>query len=133
MLPATPPATLVAVVADVAVFALPDNEPVNVVEVTDVNPANVVDVPPRAIFVEPTVTELFVNAPFGMLVNEAPEPLNVPAVIVPAIVTALGSETVTAPVEAETVIWLVVPANDVTGVFAVAEVTRPFALTVTFA
>ena len=45
------------------------------VEVTDVNPANVVDVPPNEILVEPTVTELFVSAPFGILVSPAPDPL----------------------------------------------------------
>jgi len=73
----------VAVVALVAVEALPVKSPTKVVEVTEVRPANVVTVAPKATEVEPIVTLEFTNAAFGMLVNEAPEPLNPVAVKTP--------------------------------------------------
>ena len=76
-------AELVALVAVVAVFALPVNAPIKLVAVTEVNPANVVEVPPSAIEVLPMVTELLVNAPLGIFVKDAPEPLNKVAVNLP--------------------------------------------------
>jgi len=76
--PLTFPA-VVAVVADVAVEALPVKSPTKVVDVTDVRPAMVVAELPKLIAVEPTVMLEFVNAPLGMLVRLAPEPLNVVA------------------------------------------------------
>ena len=74
---------LVAVVAVVAELALPVNAPTNVVEVTEVNPAMVVAVPPNEIVVEPMVTLELTNALLGMLVRLAPEPLNPVAVKIP--------------------------------------------------
>ena len=65
--------------------ALPVNAPTNVVDVTELNPASVVPVPPNAIFVKPIVIELFVNAPFGILVNPAPDPANCVAVKIPVL------------------------------------------------
>jgi hypothetical protein len=62
----------VAVVALVAVLALPVRAPTKVVDVTDVRPAMVVAEAPRAIEVEPTVTVLLVSAPLGMLVKFVP-------------------------------------------------------------
>ena len=76
-------AELVALVEVVAVSALPVNAPIKLVAVTEVSPANVVEVPPKAIFVLPIVTELFVNAPLGIFVKDAPEPLNKVALNVP--------------------------------------------------
>jgi hypothetical protein len=70
---------LVADVALVAVDALPVRAPTKVVDVTEVNPAMVVTVPPSDTAVDPMVTELFVNAAFGMAVSEAPEPAKVVA------------------------------------------------------
>ena len=70
----------VALVAVVAVLALPDKAPTKVVEVTEVSPAMVVAVPPKEIAVEPIVTLELTNAPLGMLVKLAPEPLNPVAV-----------------------------------------------------
>ena len=69
----------VAVVADVAVLALPVRAPTKVVLVTEVKPAIVVAVPPKLTEVEPIVIDEFVSAPLGMLVRDAPEPLNVVA------------------------------------------------------
>ena len=66
----------VAVVAVVAVLAFPVNAPTNVVDVTEVRPANVVEVPPKLIAVEPTVTLELVKAELGIDVKPAPEPLN---------------------------------------------------------
>ena len=66
----------VAVVAVVAVLALPVNAPTNVVDVTEVRPAKVVDVPPKLMAVDPTVMLEFVRAELGILVKPAPEPLN---------------------------------------------------------
>jgi hypothetical protein len=73
----------VAVVALVAVEALPDKAPTKVVEVTEVRPANVVTVAPKATAVEPIVTLELTRAAFGMLVRLAPEPLNPVAVKMP--------------------------------------------------
>ena len=70
----------VAVVAVVALVALPDKAPTKVVEVTEVSPAMVVAVPPREIAVDPIVTLELTNAPLGMLVRLAPDPLNPVAV-----------------------------------------------------
>ena len=72
----------------VAKDAVPSNDPVNAVEVTDVNPASVVAVPPKLIPVLPTVIELFAKlalvipaVPLKLaLVNPEIEP---PKVIVP--------------------------------------------------
>lgn len=63
---------VVAVVAVVAEVALPVNAPTNVVDVTEVNPANVVAVAPNEMLVEPTVTELFVRPAFGIPVKFVP-------------------------------------------------------------
>ena len=67
---------VVAVVAVVADVALPDKAPTKVVDVTEVNPAKVVDEPPKLIAVVPTVILELVNALFGIEVNPAPDPLN---------------------------------------------------------
>ena len=56
----------------VAVLALPVNAPVNVVAVTDVNPASVVAVAPSEMLVDRTVIELLVSAPFGILLKFVP-------------------------------------------------------------
>ena len=83
----------------VAVDALPVNAPVKPVEVTDVNPANVVELAPRAIAVVPTVIELFVKEALAILLSvfDAPlivlfvnvcEPVRVATVESIAIVTA---------------------------------------------
>ena len=50
--------------------ALPVSAPTKVVDVTEVKPANVVDDEPKLIVVEPTVTEEFASAPFGILVHK---------------------------------------------------------------
>jgi hypothetical protein len=73
----------VAVVAVVAVDALPVKAPTKVVEVTETRPANVVTVAPKATAVEPIVTLELTKAELGMLVKEAPEPLNTVAVKTP--------------------------------------------------
>ena len=73
----------VAVVADVAVEALPVKAPTKVVDVTEVRPANVVTVAPKATEVEPIVTLEFVSAALGILVRLAPEPLKIVALNVP--------------------------------------------------
>ena len=70
----------VADVALVAVDAFPDKAPTNVVDVTEVRPAKVVAVAPKAMVVDPTVTLELTKAPLGMLVRLAPEPLNPVAV-----------------------------------------------------
>jgi hypothetical protein len=77
--------------ADVAKEAVPNSDPVNAVEVTDVNPANVVAVVPRLIAVLPTVILEFAKFAFVMpavplrlaLVNPEIDP---PSVIVPVLV-----------------------------------------------
>jgi hypothetical protein len=71
------------IAVSVADVALPVRAPTNVVEVTEVRPARVVTVAPRAMFVEPTVSELLTRPLFGMLVSEAPEPEKSVAVRVP--------------------------------------------------
>jgi len=76
---------LVAVVAVVAVLALPVNAPTKVVDVTDVNPAIVVAVPPKLMAVDPTVTLELVKALLGIDVKPAPDPLNCVAVIIPVL------------------------------------------------
>lgn len=68
--------TFVAFVAVVAVEAFPDSAPVNVVAVTDVRPASVVEEDPKEMAVVPTVIDELVNAPLGMFVRPAPEPEN---------------------------------------------------------
>ena len=73
----------VAVVALVAVLAFPVNAPTKVVEVTLVNPAIVVAVPPKLIAVDPSVILELVRAELGMLVKLAPEPLKIVADSVP--------------------------------------------------
>lgn len=61
--------------AEVAVLALPVNAPTNVVDVTDVRPAKVVTVAPKATFVLPIVTLEFVNDALAMLLNVLEDPL----------------------------------------------------------
>jgi len=73
----------VAVVAEVAVLALPVKAPTKVVEVTEVSPAKVVTVAPKATAVEPMVTLELTKAALGMLVRLAPDPLNPVAVKTP--------------------------------------------------
>ena len=75
----------VAVVALVAVEALPVKAPTKVVDVTEVRPANVVTVAPKDTAVEPIVTLEFTNPALGMLVKAAPEPLNPVAVKTPVL------------------------------------------------
>ena len=85
LVPVPSPETLMVlpVCRAVAVLALPVSAPVKVVLETDVNPDRVEALAPKAMLVLPTVIVLFVSAPFGMLVNPAPDPTKpVPAVIV---------------------------------------------------
>jgi hypothetical protein len=77
--------------ADVANEAVPSNEPVNAVEVTDVNPAIVVAVPPKLIAVLPTVILEF--ARLALVIPAVPLKLELvnpdidpPNVIVPVLV-----------------------------------------------
>jgi len=51
---------------------LPVNAPVNPVELTDVNPVNVVTVAPNETAVAPIVTALLDNAPFGIALKFVP-------------------------------------------------------------
>ena len=74
---------MVTVPAVVAELAAPVNAPTNVVLVTLVKPATVVTVAPKVSAVLPSVTELLLNAPLGIEVNPAPEPLNCDPVTVP--------------------------------------------------
>ena len=67
--------------AKVTVPAFPVNAPTNVVEVTELSPASVVEVAPRDIFVEPMVTELLARFAFAIAV-----PFQTPVVIVPSVV-----------------------------------------------
>ena len=62
----------------VAVLALPVNAPVKFVAVTVLNPANADVVAPKAMFVVPSVNELFAKLLFAIAV-----PLQIPLVIVP--------------------------------------------------
>ena len=64
----------------VAVLALPVKAPVNPVDVTDVNPARVVEDAPKDIAVVPIVVALFANLLFAIAV-----PLQTPLVIVPTV------------------------------------------------
>ena len=64
-------------------LAFPVKAPTKVVEVTDVKPAKVATVAPKATLVDPIVTLELVNAALGMLVKLAPEPLNPVAVKIP--------------------------------------------------
>jgi hypothetical protein len=82
---------LIALDELIANDAVPNKDPVNAVEVTDVNPASVVAVPPKLIPVLPTVIELFARFAFVIpavplklaLVNPEIDP---PKVIVPVLV-----------------------------------------------
>jgi hypothetical protein len=78
-------ASVVTVEANVAVVALPVNAPINEVDVTDVNPARVIDEPPRIIFVVPIVILLSISAVFGIFVKPAPDPANPVAVRIPVL------------------------------------------------
>ena len=69
------PLIVLAVANVVAVDALPVNAPVNPVEDTDDKPANVVEEPPNAIAVVPTVT-VFVVIEEPTICDE---PLTIPA------------------------------------------------------
>ena len=83
---ATIPVTLAAVPETLPVTlpeTLPVNVPVNPVEVTDVNPASVVDEFPKLIAVDPIVRLLFVKELFGIPVKPAPEPANPVEVSIP--------------------------------------------------
>ena len=64
-----------AVCKAVAVLALPVNAPVNPVDVTLVKPANVVELAPKLIAVEPIVVLLFVKLALAMLDNVLELPL----------------------------------------------------------
>ena len=83
----------------VAVVAVPLNEPVNVVAVTDDRPASVVVVEPRVILVDPRVNPLltnmaFVTTPAPIVVDRATFP--VPSNVIPEAVTFPVSENVLA-------------------------------------
>ena len=83
---ATMPVTLAAVpetLPDTLPVTLPVKAPVNPVEVTDVNPASVVDEFPKLIAVDPIVRLLFVKELFGIPVKPAPEPANPVEVSIP--------------------------------------------------
>ena len=83
---ATIPVTLAAVPETLPVTlpeTLPVNAPVKPVEVTDVNPASVVDEFPKLIAVDPIVRLLFVKELFGIPVKPAPEPANPVEVSIP--------------------------------------------------
>lgn len=72
---------VVSAAAVVAVLAFPVKAPTKEVEVTEVSPARVVEVAPRAIFVLPTVREELARLAFAMAV-----PFQTPVVIVPRVV-----------------------------------------------
>ena len=61
----------------VAVVALPDRAPVKVVAVTPVKPAKDAAVPPKAMLVDPIVSELLVRLALPMLLSVLFEPLMV--------------------------------------------------------
>ena len=73
-----------------AVDALPDKAPVNVVAVTEVKPAIVVAAEPREISVVPTVTLLFAKAVLGTDTNRAFG--NVPEVMFAAFVVSVVAD-----------------------------------------
>ncbi len=107
----------------VTVEALPVNAPTNVVDVTDVKPANVVDVPPNVVDVEPIVIVLFEpnkepsicaepDTKFGIVILAEPSkevPLIVLAVANVVAVDALPVNDPVNPVE----VTDTNPANDV--------------------
>ena len=96
----------VAVVADVAVLALPVSAPTNVVLVTDVSPAIVVAVPPKLTAVEPMVMDELVNAALGIFVRFAPEPLNVVAANSPLLGVYCSFVELVYSVEMFPLVWL---------------------------
>ncbi len=61
----------------------PVSVPMNCDDVTEVNPARVVELDPSEIAVVPTVTCELTSAVLGMLVRPAPEPVNWVAVTLP--------------------------------------------------
>ena len=81
--------------------------------VTNVNPVIVAAVPPSEIAVEPTVTELFVNAAFGIAVNPVPiDPeVKVPTLVNDDVTTPLANVVpviplaATEPAEPDTLVW----------------------------
>jgi len=79
----SPVPPLATATVPVTLVAFPDNVPTKVVDVTEVKPAMVVAESPKLIAVEPTVMLELVNAPLGIFVRLAPEPLNTVAVNVP--------------------------------------------------
>jgi hypothetical protein len=99
--------------ADEAADAVPNKEPVKLVDVTLVRPASVVDVPPNDIPVDPIVTLLFVSC-------ELPIPERVPPKVkLPVLVTVPDKEIpLTVPV----------PPTDVTPLLTtlVAQDAVPF-------
>jgi hypothetical protein len=109
--------TVPAVVADVAVEALPVKAPTNVVDVTEVKPAIVVDVAPNAVEVEPIVIVELAKLAFDI------EPANIAFVTTPdAIVVALPTE-VTLPVRFAFVVTVeALPVNAPTNVVDVTDV-----------
>ena len=64
----------------VEVVALPVSAPVNPVDVTEVKPARVVELPPKEMAVVPIVRLLFERAVLGIFVKPDPEPTNPVAV-----------------------------------------------------
>ena len=107
------PHKVLAVCHAVAVEALPVRAPTNVVEVTEVKPANVVTVAPRDTAVEPIVTELFVSLALAI------EPANIVLVTDP-----VSPVVTTVPVIAGRVI-VFVPAAAVAAKVIVPDV-EPF-------
>ena len=105
--------TFVALVADVAlvaVLAFPDKAPTNVVEVTEVKPANVVDDEPKLIAVVPTVIELLANCALVIV------PLNaVVGIVVAAVILLLPLAYIypVKPVTAKLVVVKLVNDSDV--------------------
>ncbi len=120
---------LIALDELIANDAVPNKDPVNEVEVIEVNPASVVAVPPKLIPVLPTVTELFAKLAFVMpavpdkfeFVNPEIDPPRVivpvdvivpPVKVIPDTVPAVATE-VTVPVFPVSVVPLAVtePGN----------------------
>src|SRR5690348_12624883 len=83
---------VVHVAALVAVLALPVNAPVNPVEVTEVRPAIVVAVPPKAILVLPMVTDELARLALDI------EPANIALVTFPFPIVVALPTLVTSPV-----------------------------------
>lgn len=114
----------------VAVVAVPLNEPVNVVAVTDDRPASVVVVEPRVILVDPRVNPLltnmaFVTTPAPIVVLSATLP--VPSNVMPDAVTFPVRENVRAVCNAVAVFAF--PFNAPLNVVAVTE-DRPASVVV---